>query len=118
MPRLSESMTDGKLLLWLVQPGQVVAAGDQIAEIEADKANMEIEAPATGRVEKLHGNPGDMIKVGELLVEMTPSNLPDSQNAPYDPTAQAEGLSGAENPEESPLQKRLQQFKNRETGAK
>jgi pyruvate dehydrogenase E2 component (dihydrolipoamide acetyltransferase) len=73
MPRLSESMTEGKLLQWNVQVGDVVRAGDIVAEVEADKANMEIEAQEDGVVTGLYGTPGDMIKVGQPVVELSPT---------------------------------------------
>ena len=53
MPALSPTMTEGNLTKWLVQEGQVVKAGDVIAEIETDKATMEVEAVDEGTVEKL-----------------------------------------------------------------
>jgi len=48
MPALSPTMTEGKLAKWLKQTGESVAAGDTIAEIETDKATMEIEAVDEG----------------------------------------------------------------------
>jgi pyruvate dehydrogenase E1 component beta subunit len=53
MPALSPTMTDGKLAKWLVKEGDAVAAGDVIAEIETDKATMEVEAVDEGKVGKL-----------------------------------------------------------------
>ncbi|MDC0453314.1 biotin/lipoyl-binding protein, partial [Alphaproteobacteria bacterium] len=44
MPALSPTMTEGNLTKWLVTEGQEVKAGDVIAEIETDKATMEVEA--------------------------------------------------------------------------
>ncbi|MDX2157698.1 MAG: pyruvate dehydrogenase complex dihydrolipoamide acetyltransferase [Hyphomicrobiaceae bacterium] len=56
MPALSPTMEEGKLAKWLIAPGQKVRAGDIIAEIETDKATMEVEAVDEGTV-------------GQLLVE-------------------------------------------------
>jgi len=56
MPALSPTMEEGKLAKWLIKEGQQVKAGDIIAEIETDKATMEVEAVDEG-------------KVGRLLVE-------------------------------------------------
>ena len=53
MPALSPTMTEGNLTKWLVKVGQKVKAGDIIAEIETDKATMEVEAVDEGNVEKL-----------------------------------------------------------------
>ena len=44
MPALSPTMTEGKLARWLKKEGDTVAAGDILAEIETDKATMEVEA--------------------------------------------------------------------------
>ena len=53
MPALSPTMTEGILQKWLVKVGDEVKAGDVLAEIETDKATMEIEAVDEGTVEKL-----------------------------------------------------------------
>ena len=59
MPALSPTMTEGNLTKWLVSEGQEVKAGDVIAEIETDKATMEVEAVDEGFVEKLLYKEGD-----------------------------------------------------------
>src|SRR3982074_2664089 len=53
MPALSPTMEEGKLAKWLVEEGQTIKAGDVIAEIETDKATMEVEASDEGKVSKL-----------------------------------------------------------------
>ena len=53
MPALSPTMEEGKLAKWLVEEGQTIKAGDIIAEIETDKATMEVEASDEGKVSKL-----------------------------------------------------------------
>src|SRR5262245_60298489 len=53
MPALSPTMEEGKLAKWLIKEGQAVKAGDVIAEIETDKATMEVEAVDEGKVGKL-----------------------------------------------------------------
>lgn len=73
MPRLSDSMEEGKILRWCVRPGDFVKVGDVIAEIETDKANMEIEAVEQGWIAELFGKPGDLIPVGEPIVRLTSS---------------------------------------------
>ena len=44
MPKLSDTMEEGKIIRWLKQRGDRVAIGDVLAEVETDKANMELEA--------------------------------------------------------------------------
>ena len=53
MPALSPTMEEGKIAKWLIKEGDVVASGDVIAEIETDKATMEVEAADDGKVVKI-----------------------------------------------------------------
>ena len=53
MPALSPTMTEGTLAKWLVNEGDDVNAGDVIAEIETDKATMEVEAVEEGKIGKI-----------------------------------------------------------------
>jgi len=53
MPALSPTMTDGTLAKWLVSEGDSVSSGDVIAEIETDKATMEVEALDDGIIAKI-----------------------------------------------------------------
>ena len=50
MPALSPTMTEGNLAKWLVKEGDTVESGDVIAEIETDKATMEVEAVEEGTI--------------------------------------------------------------------
>ena len=63
MPALSPTMTEGTLTKWLIKVGDQVKAGDVLAEIETDKATMEVEAVDEG-------------KVAKLIVEEGTSNIP------------------------------------------
>ena len=53
MPALSPTMTEGKLSRWLKAEGDDIRAGDVIAEIETDKATMEVEAVDEGRLDRI-----------------------------------------------------------------
>ena len=53
MPSLSPTMTEGNLSKWLVKVGDTVKAGDILAEIETDKATMEVEAVDEGTIKEL-----------------------------------------------------------------
>ena len=53
MPALSPTLTEGKLAKWLKQEGDTVASGDALAEIETDKATMEVEAVEEGTLGKI-----------------------------------------------------------------
>ncbi len=58
---------DGTLLNWLKQAGDAVKKGDVVAEIEADKATVEVEATADGVISSLTANPGDSLKEGQVI---------------------------------------------------
>ena len=71
MPALSPTMTEGKLAKWLVAEGDAVASGDVIAEIETDKAMMEVEALDDGVITALKVKEGeDGIAVGAVIAEI------------------------------------------------
>ena len=68
LPAMSPTMEEGTLAKWLVKEGDTVKPGDVLAEIETDKATMELEADEGGVVEKLHVPDGsDGVKVGTLI---------------------------------------------------
>ena len=68
MPALSPTMEEGKLAKWLVKEGDAVTSGDLLAEIETDKATMEVEAVDEGTVGKILVAEGtDAVKVNEVI---------------------------------------------------
>lgn len=67
MPQLGADMSAGKLLAWRKQPGDVVQRGDIIAEVETDKADIEVEVFTSGVVERLLVEPGTRVPVGTVL---------------------------------------------------
>jgi pyruvate dehydrogenase E2 component (dihydrolipoamide acetyltransferase) len=67
LPRLGESITEAVLGRWLKQPGDLVARGEVIAELETAKAMMELESPAKGTLLAVFQNPGDTVHLEELL---------------------------------------------------
>jgi len=88
MPALSPTMTEGNLTKWLVTEGQEVKAGDVIAEIETDKATMEVEAVDEGFVEKLLFKEGDVnIPVNKPIALI--SNQQSSQSRSAKPTEES-----------------------------
>jgi pyruvate dehydrogenase E2 component (dihydrolipoamide acetyltransferase) len=68
MPALSPTMTEGNLARWLKKEGDAVKAGDVLAEIETDKATMEVEAVDEGRIGKILVPAGtENVKVNEVI---------------------------------------------------
>ncbi len=67
MPRLSDTMTEGLIASWHVKVGDMVAKGDILADVETDKATMELESYKTGKLLYLGAGVGDKIQVNDLL---------------------------------------------------
>lgn len=67
MPRLSDTMEEGELARWLKNVGDPVAKGDVIAEIETDKATMDLEAFEDGVLEKQLVEEGTIVPIGEAV---------------------------------------------------
>lgn len=68
MPRLSDTMEVGTVVQWHVKEGDTVSPGDVLADIETDKATMELEAFDEGTVAKLAAKQGDSVNVGDPIV--------------------------------------------------
>ncbi|WP_079530219.1 dihydrolipoamide acetyltransferase family protein [Halobacillus hunanensis] len=67
MPQLGESVTEGTINSWLVQPGDQINKYDPIAEVMTDKVNAEVPSSFTGTIKELIAQEGDTIEVGELM---------------------------------------------------
>jgi pyruvate dehydrogenase E2 component (dihydrolipoamide acetyltransferase) len=64
MPRLSDSMEEGTILTWMKQVGDEVAVGDELVEIETDKANMAYESDVAGTLTEILAQEGDTLEIG------------------------------------------------------
>jgi len=105
MPRLSDTMSEGAVGRWLKKPGDTVENGDIIAEIETDKATMELQAFESGTLQKILVPEGQTVPIGEVIAiigdgaaaaEETvapPEATPPAQQAPTgaQPTESVEG---------------------------
>ena len=60
-------METGKVIQWMKKEGETVKGGDVLAEIETDKANVEIEAFGSGVLRRIMVTPGGQVPVGELI---------------------------------------------------
>jgi pyruvate dehydrogenase E2 component (dihydrolipoamide acetyltransferase) len=67
MPKLSDTMEEGKILRWLRKEGDKVETGQTLAEVETDKATVEMEAYTNGTIRKLVAPDGSSVKVGGLI---------------------------------------------------
>jgi pyruvate dehydrogenase E2 component (dihydrolipoamide acetyltransferase) len=98
MPRLSDSMETGKILRWLKKEGDQVQKGEPLVEIESDKANIEVEAYATGKLSKIVVPEGESAPIGAVIAEIGDG----STAAPADKAPAPQGQAEAAEPKEGP----------------
>jgi pyruvate dehydrogenase E2 component (dihydrolipoamide acetyltransferase) len=67
MPKLSDTMEEGKILRWLKRPGERVEEGDLLVEVETDKADMEVEATVGGVLREVRIEEGESGRVGDVI---------------------------------------------------
>ena len=68
MPKLGMSMTEGRVVNWLVNEGDSIKKGAIILQIESDKIEYEVEAPTSGIMARIYESPSEeMVAVGQLL---------------------------------------------------
>ena len=70
MPRLSDSMEEGTVLQWLKQVGDEVAVGDELVEIETDKANMAYESDVAGTLSEILVGEGETVAIGTPIARV------------------------------------------------
>ena len=78
MPKWGLSMTEGRLVDWLVEDGTELTVGGEVAEVETEKINGVVEAPAAGTLRRRVASVGDVIPVGGLLGVIADASVPDA----------------------------------------
>jgi pyruvate dehydrogenase E2 component (dihydrolipoamide acetyltransferase) len=108
LPELGENIESGDIVNLLIAEGDSVTKDQNILEIEAGKATMEIPSPLTGTVKKLHVKAGDSVAVGQLIMEVDaageevsepPATKEKPEEAPVQPKAP---VAASEKPESVP----------------
>jgi pyruvate dehydrogenase E2 component (dihydrolipoamide acetyltransferase) len=91
MPRLSDSMEEGTVLKWIKQVGDEVALGEELVEIETDKANMGYEADVAGTLLEIVVGENETAPVGAVIARIGEpgAELPSGDDAPAAPAAPA-----------------------------
>jgi pyruvate dehydrogenase E2 component (dihydrolipoamide acetyltransferase) len=69
-PDVGEGITEGEIVRWLVKEGDKVKEDQTLAEVETDKAIVEVPSPYSGTVLKIHHKEKDIVKVGEVLLSI------------------------------------------------
>ncbi|MDX1431686.1 MAG: dihydrolipoamide acetyltransferase family protein [Gammaproteobacteria bacterium] len=71
LPDLGEGLREAEIVEWHVKEGDEVAADQSLVSMETDKAIVEVPSPRPGTIARRHGEPGDIVQVGSVLVEFT-----------------------------------------------
>ncbi|HEX5900382.1 MAG TPA: acetoin dehydrogenase dihydrolipoyllysine-residue acetyltransferase subunit [Solirubrobacteraceae bacterium] len=79
MPKWGLSMTEGRVVEWLVDEGAEVAIGDEVAEVETDKLNGAVESPVAGVLRRRVAGVGDTVAVGGLLGVVAGAEVSDAE---------------------------------------
>ena len=96
MPRLSDSMEEGTILKWMKSVGDEVAVGDELVEIETDKANMVYEADAAGTLIEIVAEESDTLPIGEVIARVGEAGEAPSGNGKAEKQEEPEGDAGSE----------------------
>jgi len=88
LPDVGEGVAEGELVTWLVEPGDTVTEDQPVAEVETDKALVEVPSPYNGTVNELLAEEGEMVPVGDVIITFNVDGEDDSSE-----TADAEAGS-------------------------
>ena len=97
MPRLSDSMEEGTILKWLKSDGDEISRGDELVEIETDKANMTYEADEAGALQ-IVAKEGDTLAVGETIATIGGGSAKPAEDAGGEQEPAAEEAAPEEEP--------------------
>ncbi len=122
MPKLSDTMTEGRLVAWKKRVGEAVRRGEVLAEVETDKANMELESFVSGELLEIRVQEGEMVQVGTVIAVVGKAEekgggarqqAPPPEGQPEAPPRQGEAPP-PEKPEAVPPQRALEEPKQAE----
>jgi pyruvate/2-oxoglutarate dehydrogenase complex dihydrolipoamide acyltransferase (E2) component len=94
LPKVDMDMTHGTLAVWHVAPGDEVAKGAALFDIETDKAAMEVESPASGRLHAVTAQPGDRIAVGSVVALIYAEGEEVAETPPVPASVEPEPVAG------------------------
>ncbi len=108
MPRLSDSMEEGTILRWLKNVGDEVKRGDELVEIETDKANMTYEASDEGTLIEIVASEGATLPIGEVIARVgdpAEAKSDGRAKAPSESSEQPEAEHATKEPEAEPAER-------------
>ncbi len=80
LPDLGEGLPDAEIREWYVQSNDIIKVDQPMVAMETAKALVDIPAPFSGKIIKLYGKAGDIIKTGEALIDIEAENQPQKNN--------------------------------------
>src|SRR5947199_9265968 len=97
MPRLSDTMQEGTIARWLKKAGDEIKKGDTLAEIETDKATMDLEAYEEGTLQKILVQEGETVPIGQAvaLIGGGAADQAQAQTETAEPKTGANGAAAA-----------------------
>src|SRR5262245_48637446 len=108
LPEIGEGVYEAELIQWLVEPGDAVKRGQNLLEVMTDKATMEVPSPFVGTITALKAEPGQTVKVGQVVLDYAPAGAGQQAEeaapaARAEPKAAPQGNSKARNGLPSPV---------------
>lgn len=108
LPDLGEGLDEAEIVSWHVNEGDHVVTDQPLVSVETDKAVVEVPSPRSGRVARLFGAKGDLVKVGTTLVEFAEGTEQDTGTVVGQLDIGEEQTAAAERPAQPPLGRMLQ----------
>ncbi|QLK24357.1 2-oxo acid dehydrogenase subunit E2 [Natrinema zhouii] len=104
LPDVGEGVAEGELVSWLVEAGDAVSEDQPVAEVETDKALVEVPAPVNGTVRELHVEEGEIVPVGTVIISFDVAGEESDEAA--EPTESEQEMTsepaGVDDPSEPP----------------
>jgi pyruvate dehydrogenase E2 component (dihydrolipoamide acetyltransferase) len=108
MPKWGLSMTEGRVIEWLVDQGAEIEVGDEVAEVETDKLNGTVESPVAGMIRRHVAAAGDIVPVGGLLAVVADREVSDEEIDAFISEFQASFVPGESEEEAGPAPETVQ----------
>ncbi|WP_207586185.1 2-oxo acid dehydrogenase subunit E2 [Halomontanus rarus] len=98
LPDVGEGVAEGELVSWLVEEGDTVSEDQPVAEVETDKALVEVPAPVNGTVRELRAEAGEMVPVGIVIITFDVEGEPVEDAVSEDEKTESEAVRSSEPP--------------------
>ena len=85
VPEMGESIVEATVGAWVKNEGDIIEAGETILELETEKVNLEVTAPASGQLENVNISEGEIVNVGTVLGTINPDVIEADNNSEKQP---------------------------------